>query len=340
MAFERDSKKIKLTSAEQSQLWTSYINDSGAVCQLEFFLANVEDLDIKPIIELSLKISKDHLEKIEKIFNEEKFPIPYGYKIKEDVNISAPKLFSDSFVINYINQMSKIGLNGYSVALSIVTRNDIYYYFHECLIETTSLLKKSNEMLLSKGLYIHPPFIPYPEKIDFIKQQSFLTGFFGERRPLTGLEISNLYANFQRNVLGAATLIGFSQVTSSKEVKNYFIRGKEIAAKHNEIFSSILREDDIPVPMTWDTEISNSTDESTFSDKIMMFFTTSLIAIGIGYYGTSLAVSPRRDLGIHYTRLTQEILLYAEDGTNIMIKNGWMEEPPRALDRDKLAKNH
>ncbi|WP_083838343.1 DUF3231 family protein [Lentibacillus jeotgali] len=28
---------------------------------------------------------------------------------------------------------------------------------------------------------------------------------------------------------------------------------------------------------------------------------------------------------------------YAEDGTNIMIKHGWMEEPPWALDRDELA---
>ena len=34
-----------------------------------------------------------------------------------------------------------------------------------------------------------------------------------------------------------------------------------------------------------------------------------------------------------------EIALYAEDGANIMIKHGWMEEPPQADNRDKLIQN-
>lgn len=33
-----------------------------------------------------------------------------------------------------------------------------------------------------------------------------------------------------------------------------------------------------------------------------------------------------------------EVLKYAEDGINIMIKNGWMEEPPTFVDRDRLSK--
>jgi nitrogen fixation protein len=32
-----------------------------------------------------------------------------------------------------------------------------------------------------------------------------------------------------------------------------------------------------------------------------------------------------------------EILQYAEDGANIMIDNGWREQPPQAPDRDQLA---
>ncbi|GHI01500.1 hypothetical protein AM1BK_50420 [Neobacillus kokaensis] len=70
----------------------------------------------------------------------------------------------------------------------------------------------------------------------------------------------------------------------------------------------------------------------------MMFFTTSLIALSIGYYGTSMAMSPGRDLGLHYVRLSAEIAEYAEDGANIMIKNGWLEQPPMAPDRDDLVK--
>jgi hypothetical protein len=33
-----------------------------------------------------------------------------------------------------------------------------------------------------------------------------------------------------------------------------------------------------------------------------------------------------------------EIALYAEDGANIMIKHGWLEEPPQMQDRNQLTK--
>lgn len=58
----------------------------------------------------------------------------------------------------------------------------------------------------------------------------------------------------------------------------------------------------------------------------------------MGYYGTAIAESPRVDLGAMYNRLTLETQKYAEDGSNIMIKNGWLEQPPMAPDRKELAK--
>lgn len=70
----------------------------------------------------------------------------------------------------------------------------------------------------------------------------------------------------------------------------------------------------------------------------MMELVSVLIASGIGQYGVSMAASPRRDLGTHYSRLTTEIAAYAEDGANIVIENGWMEQPPMAADRKELAK--
>lgn len=86
-----------------------------------------------------------------------------------------------------------------------------------------------------------------------------------------------------------------------------------------------MREDDLPVPMLFDTEVTDST-TYTFSDKLMMFYTTTLIDLSLGYYGASIGGSPRRDLGVQYGRLSLKILKYAEDGANIMIKNGWLKE--------------
>jgi hypothetical protein len=71
--------------------------------------------------------------------------------------------------------------------------------------------------------------------------------------------------------------------------------------------------------------VTNST-TSPFSDKLMMFHTQVLIQASIAFYGAALSVSMRKDLASHYLRLTGEVLLYAEDGTNIMINNGWLEK--------------
>lgn len=326
----------KLTSAELSQLWTSYQNDTASICILKYFLHIAEDPDAQTLLDHALKMSQAHIEQLTGIFNKENYPVPIGFSKNQDVNLEAPRLFSDQYLLHFMYQMSQISLNAYSMSKALAVKSDIDTYFAECLREASELDTMAKDALLKKGLFVRAPYIPYPEKADFVKKQSFLTGWFGERRPLLSLEIANLFGNFQRNALGSATLVGFSQVAQSKQVGKFFVRGKEIAEKHNEIFSSILREDDLPVPMNSDSFVTESR-VSPFSDKMMLFIVTALIGLGIGYYGTSISTSLRRDLTGQYDRLIHEILKYSEDGANMLIDNGWMEEPPRASDRDDLA---
>jgi hypothetical protein len=87
--------------------------------------------------------------------------------------------------------------------------------------------------------------------------------------------------------------------------------------------------------MSWDSAVTDST-VPVFSDKLIMFNVSSMIAAGIGNYGMAIAASPRRDIALKYAALIPEISLYAEAGAKIMIKHGWMEEPPQADDRDKI----
>ncbi|MDV2582416.1 DUF3231 family protein [Alkalibacillus haloalkaliphilus] len=328
---------INLTSTEITNLWSTYINDSGSICHLTYYLNTVEDTEIKSVIQYALDISQLHVNTITEIFTQEGYPVPHGFKLNEDVDVNAPRLYSDTYILYMLNQFGKIGLNAYSMAIPVAVRGDVYSFFSQCLRESDNLIKKTNDILLAKGLYIRSPYLPKPESYDFVKQKSFLAGFFGEKRPLTGTEITNLYTNFQRNALGVATMISYSQVAQDEEVKQFLLRGKEMANKHCEIFGSFLKESDLPSPMTLDTEVTDSI-TYTFSDRKIMFYTTSLIALSVGYYGQSMSMSPRRDIGVMYSRLVAEILKYADDGAKIMIKHGWMEEPPRALDRDELAK--
>lgn len=329
------SNHIRLTSSEVSTLWSGYMNDSMAVLVLNYFLSNVEDKDIKGVIEMALAQSQRHLEVMNQIFKEEDFPVPHGFKEEEDLDLTAPKLFSDIYMLQFVNQLGKIGSMGYSIGVGLSTRADIFEFYRECMNESMELIKYSNDVLLSKGLYIRPPFIEVPEKVEFVQKQSFLAGWFGEKRSLAAMEISNMFFNFQRNALGVATLIGFSQVAKDPEVQEFFFRGKDIANKHIEIFRGVMREDDLPVPLTWDTEVTSST-VSPFSDKLMMFQITALIALGIGFYGTSMSVSPRRDLVALYGRLMIEIGKYSEDGANIMIDRGWLEKPPLTVNRNEI----
>ncbi|MGG0369754.1 DUF3231 family protein [Priestia endophytica] len=335
--MEEKGKQIRLTAGEIAQLWTQYMNDTSSICMLTYFLEKAEDVEIKPIIEYALEQSQTHIQKITALLTEEKNNIPHGFKLEEDVDLTAPRLFSDSFALNFIHHMAKIGLTAYSASLSSSTRSDITNYYEECLTETMQLYKRSKDLLLSKGLYVRPPSFPKLEQADFVKKQSFLWDIFGEKRSLTAMEVTNLYTNIQRNALGSAILVGFSQVAKSKEVTQFLLRGSDIAKKNIKILGEKLAESNLPIASAWDAEVTKSTTH-TFSEKLMMFYTSALIALGVGYYGTAIAESPRVDLGAMYNRLTLETQKYAEDGSNIMIKNGWLEQPPMAPDRKELAK--
>ena len=324
------------TLAELAQLWGSYQNESLAQSVMSYFLRHVEDPEVLSCVDESLALSTQHLDALTVFFKKANCPIPVAFTT-EDVNPDAPPLFSDLFVLYYIQQMGVLGMNAVSVALANSTRHDLRTYFSSCQSEYMALYNKTTDLLLSKGLYIRPPYVPMPKEAAFVQSRQFLGSWTGKQRPLAALEAANLFSNMQRNALGRAMLTGFSQVAQSEKVRNYLLKGKEIAIKHTEVFGSALSAADLPAPMTWDVEVTEST-TPPFSDKLLMYHTTALTTIGLGYYGTSMATSLRKDLQIMYTRLSSEVAKYAYEGTVLMIDEGWFEEPPMVPDRDALAK--
>jgi hypothetical protein len=170
--------------------------------------------------------------------------------------------------------------------------------------------------------------------VEFVQKQSYLDGWFGHKRPLNVLEMSNIYYNLIQNQLGRTLLIGFSQVAKSKRVRDYMVRGRDIADKQVEIFGSLLSSEFLPSASAWST-LPTDTTVAPFSDKLMMFLTASLNSAGIGHYGIGLGQISRPDLGAVFIRLTAEVAAYAEDGINIMIDNGWMDGAAAASDRSR-----
>jgi hypothetical protein len=152
---------------------------------------DVEDPDIRSVLEYALDLEKKHIEVVTDIFKEEKIPIPTGFTEK-DVNLNTPRLYPDTFMLYYIQNMGASGINSYSVALPNVARKDIREFYTSCISSSAEIYNRASNILQEKGLFIRSPYIPYPSQGKFVHKQHFLAGWMGDQRPLTTIEISFL----------------------------------------------------------------------------------------------------------------------------------------------------
>jgi hypothetical protein len=118
------------------------MNDSMASCIINYMIKKVEDADIRSILEYSLSLSKRHMEVIKGFLSEEQYPIPYGF-VEEDVNLDAPRLYTDSFFLKYMHIMAAHGMTGHAVAFTTSARSDMKKFYSECNMETMELFNRS-----------------------------------------------------------------------------------------------------------------------------------------------------------------------------------------------------
>lgn len=330
-----ETDKSHLTAAEMGKLWVVYLGNTMGKCVLSYFLKHVDDADIKRVLEIALGLSKAYIQDIKTIFKQADFPIPVGFT-DDDVDLEAPKLFYDEFYLYYLQYLGKAGMSIYSVAIPLVTRKDVRDFFLNSLSDTAKLMSDVNDVLISKGKLMNSPIIPTPEKVDFVNKQNFLSGFFGEVRQLHGLEIAHLYGSINNDVTSKALILGFSQGIRNEKVKKYLERGKNINQKHIELLSDKLNKDNIPSPTLLDHLVTAST-TPTFSDKLMVYHKIDMFSMKIREYANGVSLNGRKDIGILFAKCQSDVALYVEDGANIMIDHGWLEQPPEAIDRDNLS---
>lgn len=108
--------------------------------------------------------------------------------------------------------------------------------------------------------------------------------------------------------------------------------------KHIEACSQHLHNENLPSPPLLDDLVSTST-FSPFSDKLMLWHKIDMFSMKIRSYANGASLNGRRDIGAMYAMFLKDVGLYVEDGANIMIDHGWMEQPPKAVDRKDLAKD-
>lgn len=338
MALEKE-KLVKLTSSEISYLWDTYMNDCMATCLLTHFLDTVTDPEVAPLLHQNLETSQKHLHAIREVFQSENIVQPIGFSIEKHVVQQTPRLFTDVFYMQFLIHFNKYGLVINASALAISSRKDIRELYTSFLEDEQRLYDKIIDLMLQKGIYIRPPHMIYPDKIDYIEKQSFFNGWLGYTRPLLGIEVSNLFHSLLHNNIGKKVCIGFAQVTKDEEIRNYFMRGKDLSSNITNDIHNLLQENDVPPATSWDASVTNST-TAPFSDQLMLFIISSLSSIGTAAYGSCLAMSMRRDIGLLFEKFIAKSLVYGKDGLNLMIERNWMEQPPHYLDREKLAKEN
>ncbi|MFJ8266462.1 DUF3231 family protein [Peribacillus asahii] len=327
----------KLTSSELADLFANFQGDSMFTCLFEHFLQVVEDDEVKDYVEFAMALSRRHVKQISDILNTEKIPVPVGFG-EQDVRKDAPRLFSDMLMVFYITHMASIALTVYSSAYGNATRQDIMNYFRNNINDSAETYERGMHLLLSKGIDLAPPTIPYANKVDFVEKKSFISILTGRDRPLTAPEIKHLHFNINTNILGKSLMLGFSQVASSEKLRKYFQEGAELAGKQIKAFSLPLTNQDLPSSKLMDAHITDST-SAPFSDKLMLFHAGLAGSMALSNMGAALGQMMRHDLAVEFSAFIPMIGKYSNDGINMMIEHGWMEEPFTATDRKKLSES-
>lgn len=324
--------KIELTTPEISGLWKTYMQNTAIICVVKYFIQSVQDVEIKPLLDEQLNLLQHLDERVHDIFTQEKFPIPKGFS-DEDVNLTAPALYTDLYALSFIYRFNQSTLSDYATVATKVARQDIVDFFYECMNSTAGIYRKALDMMLSKGIYDRPPKMPYPKEAKFVeKRDSIFDIWFGDKRPLNTFELGEIFYVIERNYIGLLLLMGFIQVTKDKEIKAFFIDGKKLAEKQIDTFNKILEEEELIGQIPVSMEVTDSR-IAPFSERLMMFLIATTITTGLYLTAYSLSSAMRKDLAAHYTAVMIEVLKYGGDGMKIMVDKGWMEQPPQAFDR-------
>jgi hypothetical protein len=331
-----NENNLKLTSSEIGTLWGEFINGTMTDVVNRYMFSIIEDESIKAIFEDAIKTYGKQKKQVVTFIEKEGFPVPIGFT-ESDLFKGKQRLFTDIFCLNYLHIMTLHGLLGHSTALGVSVRKDIREFYDSCNNDAKRMYHLTIELLLEKGNFQRDPLF-YPAKNpEYISSQDFTDGFFGKGRKLAATEIISISFNLKKSIMAKTLSIAFSQVAQSKEVRKFLTDSEKTADGQIKSFSKIMQADNLPVPKSWETEVTTSTD-SPFSDKLMLYHIGFMFQAAQNYHGAGLASAMRTDIVAAYESTILKNLMVTKKWFNIMVQNKWLEQPPLAPNRKEIAK--
>ncbi|MDT3762478.1 DUF3231 family protein [Priestia filamentosa] len=272
-----------------------------------------------------------YIEKIQGICQEEEIPVPIGFTA-EDVYKEAPKLYDNGFDIMFVRLIKEISMAMHTLNLTMLYRKDLREIFRELSIVTQKYFDFCTAYLIERGLIPKSPFVDPVKSIEFVKDASYL-GILNPikgKRSLNTVEMAHIYHAIESNMMGMQMIFGFAQCAETKEVGKFFSKGGELAKSMIKELRNFFLEDNIPVPGIAGGNVTIST-IPPFSDKMMLYCVSLFCSFSLGGNSLGTAFSLRNDLPGKLSVFMKDIFQYAHEGAKIMIKHGWMEEPPQIM---------
>ncbi|AXF57431.1 DUF3231 family protein [Salicibibacter kimchii] len=332
------SDNLSISAAELGSLWMGYENKTMNMRFLEHYIEKAENPEAKDILESYYNKESEHVETLTKIFQNEGAVLPIGYTEK-DVEPGAPRLFDEMFDIMHLRLITIINMGLFTVHLSMAYREDIRKLYHRFSADAQEAYDQTTDFLLKHSAIPRPPYITMPKDIEFTKSKKYMSGFnlLSRKRPLNALEIGFLYQPLEANTIGMTLMTGFAQSAQNKDAAKIFFDGKDLSKQIITKLSDLLRESDVHTPSMWAGIATDSTN-APFSDKMMMYQTSVFTNFGMTSSAIGSAFSLRSDLPAKLAKSATDIFKFAKNSGQVMVDNGWMEEPPQAMDRTQLAK--
>jgi len=155
----------KLASSELANLWNSYLMESMNICTMKHILENIDDDQIKSIVQFSKDLSVGHLDRIKSIFEKEQIPIPHGFT-EEDVIPEAPRIFSDTFYLRYLKAVSRVGITLDGKSLGTSYREDVKTFYSSLVKEDIELYNQVIDLQREKGILVRTPAMEYHNQVE------------------------------------------------------------------------------------------------------------------------------------------------------------------------------
>jgi hypothetical protein len=327
--------KSNLAVSEISGIWSSYSQNNLNIHVLDYFLAKVKDTEILSFLQDVKNIYMNRNIRLENIFKREGLSMPHGYT-DADVNTETPNLFVDDFFLWYLNIIIYFEMTIFTFILNNISDTELLEYFSNCITETIDLYNQDVDLLTAKGLFINAPKVEIHKEVTYVKNNSFLGSWFGQSRSMLASESTVIYTEVLYNIISRAIFSGFGQVSKLKEVREFMFKGRDIATDQIKDVSKMSNKENIPVPSTSDSFITNST-TPPFSDKLMMNISLVLIELLLINCDAGIIASFRKDIQLDNIQHVTQYGKYALEGIKIMISNGWLEKPPQIVISENLV---